>query len=50
MISYGGMSWLGQWVGHGLRIALGFWNVDTAWAWKKISGGDAEALTDVDLY
>jgi hypothetical protein len=30
--------------------ASGLWNVDTAWAWTKISGGDAEALTDVDLY
>jgi hypothetical protein len=28
----------------------GLWNVDTAWNWTKIAGGDAEALTDVDLY
>jgi hypothetical protein len=29
---------------------LSLWNVDTAWTWKKISGSDAENLTDVDLY
>ncbi len=45
-----GNVWLGQWVGQRDFGALGVWNVDTAGTWTQISGGDAESLTDVDLY